>query len=120
MPIVFGFVGILLIVAGVRGTVAGTDPSLVSLVKADFTGQPNYLEWVIAILLIGAVGYIPKLEPISRGFMVLVVVGLFLSNKGFFDQLKGLTSSSALTSPLVSPSSVAAVPTVPTIQSNTK
>jgi hypothetical protein len=100
MPIVFAVAGLLLIVSGVRGTVVSSDPSkpsLVGLVKTDFTGQPNYFEWIVAIVLIGAIGYIPKLEPISRAFMALVIVGMLLSNKGFFAQLKALTQQSALT-----------------------
>ena len=100
MPIVFAVAGLLLIVSGVRGTVTSSDPSkpsLVALVKADFTGQPNYFEWVIAVVLIGAIGYIPKMEPVSRAFMALVIVGMLLSNKGFFAQLKTLTKQSALT-----------------------
>jgi hypothetical protein len=100
MPIVFAVAGLLLIVSGVRGTVTSSDPSkpsLVALVKSDFTGQPNYFEWVLAIVLIGAIGYIPKMEPVSRAFMALVIVGMLLSNRGFFAQLKSLSQQSALT-----------------------
>lgn len=78
MPFVFGIIGVLLVVSGVRGQTA----TLATLVKNDFTGQPNYLEWMFAIFIVGAFGYIPKLAPVSRMFMVLIVVGLFLADHG--------------------------------------
>jgi hypothetical protein len=126
MPIVFAVAGLLLIVSGVRGTVISSDaskPSLVGLVKQDFTGQPNYFEWVVAIVLIGAIGYIPKMEPISRAFMALVIVGMLLSNKGFFAQLKALSKQSALTTQPTGAGTqqltgTTGLPVVPPIQEN--
>lgn len=88
MPFVFGILGIILIISGVRGTVTGSNPNLVGLVTADLTGQPNYTEWMVAIFAIGALGYIPQLKGLSRAMMAAVVVGLLLSNKGFFAQLE--------------------------------
>lgn len=85
MPFAFLIIGITFIVAGVRGT----DGDLVSLVKGDFTsenGKPSFIAWLVAILLIGALGYIEPIKPISRAFLVLVVVVLFLSNGGFFQK----------------------------------
>jgi hypothetical protein len=82
MPFVFGIIGIVLVVSGVRGTTS----QLTALVKSDFTGTPNYLEWMVAIFLVGAVGYIKELNTISRMFMALVVIGLLWSNKGVFSQ----------------------------------
>lgn len=87
MPIVFGVIGVLLIVTGVRGTVYGSSPSLVSLVEADLTGTPNYLEWMAAIFVVGALGYIPQLRTLSRLFMTIIVIDLFFANRGFFAQL---------------------------------
>ncbi len=88
MPFVFGIIGIILIVSGVRGTVTGSNPNLVGLVKADLTGQPNYTEWMIAIFAVGALGYVPQFKTFSRAFMTAIVIGLILSNKGFFAQLE--------------------------------
>lgn len=83
MPFVFGIVGIVFIVAGVRGN----STQLFSLVKSDFSGSPNYFEWMIAIFLVGAIGYIKELSTISRMFMVLVLAGLLYQNKNVFSQL---------------------------------
>lgn len=86
MPIVFGVVGIVLIITGVRGTVTGSNPNLVGLVQADLSGSPNYIEWMAVIFVLGALGYIPQLRTLSRLLMALVVVDLFFANKGFFAQ----------------------------------
>lgn len=94
MPILFGFAGILLIVAGIRNTVVNGNPSLSSLLKDDFTGNPPFWKWLMAIMLIGAIGYIPNLAPISRAFMALVIVVFFLSNGGVFTELENTFKSS--------------------------
>jgi hypothetical protein len=82
VPFVFSIAGVLLIVAGVRGKTS----DLFSLVKSDFTGQPNYFEWMVAIFLVGAIGYIKQLSTISRMFMFIVAAGLLYKNKGVFSQ----------------------------------
>lgn len=101
MPIVFGVIGIILIVAGVRDTLTGSNPNLVDLVKADLTGQPNYTEWMVAIFILGAIGYIQELRTLSRLFMAIVVIGLVFSNKGFFAQFAAQTTNSNTTNPSV-------------------
>ena len=92
MPFALLFIGVVLLVAGVRNT----QDQLFTLVKGDFTGQNNFLFWVVSLLAIGAVGYIPKLKPISTAFLALVIVILFLSKgQGFFtrfNQALGLTT----------------------------
>lgn len=85
MPIVFGLVGILLVVSGVRGQ----SSQLFTLVKSDFSGQPNYFEWMIAIFIVGAIGYVKELSTISRMFMFIVLAGLLYQNKQFFSDIHG-------------------------------
>lgn len=84
MPFALLFVGILFLVLGVRDT----QKEFVELLRGDFTGSGNFIYFIVAILGIGAVGYIPRLKPVSDGFLVLVLVVLFLSNKGFFSQFQ--------------------------------
>lgn len=93
MPILFGFAGIILVVAGVRNRIISGNPSLSSLLKDDFSGAVPFWKWLLAILLIGAIGYIPNLAPISRAFMALVIVVFLLSNKGFFAELQKALST---------------------------
>jgi hypothetical protein len=82
MPYLFLIAGLVLTISAARNT----HTQLLSLLKSDFSGKGNFVYWMISILLIGAVGYIPDLKPVSRAFLVLVIVVLFLSNRGVFAQ----------------------------------
>lgn len=118
MPIAFGVAAVILIVAGVRGQTG----NLVSLVKADFSGQPNYFEWIIAIVLVGAVGYIDELKTISRMFMGLLVLSLLWSNKNVFAQFTSQETAQpqqgTLTSPYNNPdaTNIPNLPALPGVQ----
>lgn len=78
--------GILLLVA-VKGTEINSSPSatdnkgLWPLLKADFEPgqQGNFLAWLVAIVLIGAVGYIPQLAGISKLFIALMIAVLVMA-----------------------------------------
>lgn len=80
MPFVLVFIGLLLLVAGVRGT----HTQLFTLIKGDFTGSGNFIYWIVAILAVGAVGYIKPIKPVSDAFLVLIIIVMVLSNKGLF------------------------------------
>lgn len=89
MPFAFIIVGVVMVISGVRGT----SQDLLTLVKGDLTGKNSYLYWLIAILLIGSVGYVPSLRSLSRAFLALVLIVLVLKvgnpstgNGGFFQQ----------------------------------
>lgn len=91
MPFVLIIVGVVFLDAAVRNTVSDSSsgPGLTTLLKGDFTGKDNFLYWITAIFIIGAIGYIKPLQPVSRMFMALVVLVLFLSNGGFFSKAYG-------------------------------
>jgi hypothetical protein len=93
MPVLFGLAGLVLIIAGVRDRVINGDPSLSSLLRDDFTGENPFWKWMLAILLIGAVGYIPNMRPISRGFLVLVIIVFVIGNQGLFAKLESVFKS---------------------------
>lgn len=97
MPVLFGIAGIMLIIAGVRDRIVNGDPSLMSLLKDDFSGNVPFWKWILAILFVGAIGYIPNLRPISRSFLVLIILVFILSNEGLFTKIeevfKGQTNS---------------------------
>ena len=89
MPFALIIAGLVLTISGVRGT----QDDLLTLLRGDFTGQNNFIYWVIAILIIGSLGYIKSLEPVSRAFLALVLVVLFLKRGnpngvggGFFEK----------------------------------
>jgi hypothetical protein len=114
MPFALLFVGIVLIAAGVNGKTS----TLYQLVKGDIegtNGQTGYLVWMFSILVIGALGYVEGLKPISRAFMALVLVVLFLKEGnpqnvggGFFAEIQ-----SQLFGPGSSPSSLGQQSTSP-------
>lgn len=100
MPFALLIVGAILLIAGVRNT----QDTLFSLVKADFQGPDNFIFWFLAIVIIGAIGYIPKLKPISTAFLGLVLVVLFLKKGnasgiggGFFQQFTSAIGSTQST-----------------------
>jgi hypothetical protein len=93
MPFALAIIGIIILVSAIRGT----SGALFSTLKSDFTGSGNFLYWVIAILVVGSIGYIKKLQPISSAFLALLLVVLFISNKGFFAQFQSGISGAAAT-----------------------
>lgn len=86
MPIFILFVGILLVVVGINNKI----PELMSLVKEDFrpseAGVSGFHVWILAIFVAGALGYVKQLKPVANAFLVLIIVVMLLSNKGFFAQ----------------------------------
>jgi putative exporter of polyketide antibiotics len=90
MPFALIIIGVVLVVASVRNT----QGDLYTLVKGDFTGQNNYVYWMLSILLVGSLGYIPSLTKLSRVFLVLILVVLLLHKQGFFTMFQQQISAS--------------------------
>ena len=111
MPFALLIIGIWLLISGVRNT----QDMLFALLKGDFTGQDNFIFWLIAILIIGAIGYVPKLKPISTGFLVLIILVLFLKKGsstglggGFFSQfISGISTTDQSSTSTTSSTTVA-------------
>jgi hypothetical protein len=77
MPFALILAGLALILVGYQGTQA----QFFTLVESDV---PHFAVWGVAIFIIGAIGYIPRAKDLSNAFLVLVILGLFISNRGFF------------------------------------
>jgi hypothetical protein len=73
-------IGLLMVITGGRGTYA----QFGSQVASEFQGPNSFTYWLLAIGILGAVGYIKPLQKISRLLMALVLIVIFLANKGFF------------------------------------
>jgi hypothetical protein len=98
MPFVLLLVGILFFVVALQGT----QGSLFSLLKSEFVGTNSFVVWAAAFVIIGLLGYIRPIRPITHAFLVLMLLVLILTNgKGFFSQF-----NAALRSP-VAPASAA-------------
>lgn len=74
----------MLVLTGIKGSAA----DLYALLVSDFTGPNNFIYWMFAILLLGSLGYIKGLEQFSKLFLILVLIVLFLDNRGFFAQFQ--------------------------------
>lgn len=84
MSLALIFAGILLLVASARNQ----QDTLFTLVKGDLTGQNNFVEWILALMIVGSIGYIPKLRPLSVSLLALILITIFLKKgQGFFAQL---------------------------------
>lgn len=92
MPLALVIAGVLLLVSAVRGT----QVELVQLVKGDLIGtgkgEGNFLQWMLALVLVGAIGYIPRLKPLSVALLALILLVIFLrKGQGFFAQITAAT-----------------------------
>jgi hypothetical protein len=96
------FVGLLLAVSAVRGT----HQQLFALVKTDLTGAGNFGYWLVVIIVIGSIGYLPPFRTLSKALLVVIVLALLLSKGnpnlpggGFFTQLFTQFTSGTKTAP---------------------
>jgi hypothetical protein len=53
-----------------------------------FTSSPSFLVWALALVAVGALGYIPGFKKPADWFMVLIILTMILANGGFFQQLE--------------------------------
>lgn len=102
MPFALVIIGVVLLVSAVMGT-TGT---LFTLIRGDFTGPSNFIYWFTAILIIGAIGYIPDFKKFSVAFLALVIIVLFLKRGnangiggGFFQQFASAIGSTQTAAP---------------------
>jgi hypothetical protein len=94
MPFAFAIVGLVLVIAGVRGK----SGDLLDLVKVDLTGPNNFVYWILAMLILGGLGYIDDFRDLSRALLVLVLLVLVLredqqGSGGFFVEFQSAVKS---------------------------
>lgn len=73
---------------------------MITLLKQDFSGQNNFILWVLAIVVIVGLGSIKAVRPISDAFLGLIILVIILATyKGgkdimasFLAQVKAGTS----------------------------
>lgn len=102
MPFALTFIGLLLVITGFQNTYS----ELGSQVGKDFTseeGKPSFIYWIIALGVVGILGYNDTLKPFSRAFMALIIVGIFLADgqgQGFFARILSDVEAGSKTKPL--------------------
>lgn len=137
MAYFFIIAGVILVIASARNTqgclftllqgdLVNTNTALASSPCAVGTinnTSGNFVWWFISIAAIGAVGYSEKLRPLSNAFLTLIIVVLFIDNRGFFTQFIAAinTIKGSAANPIgnaSSPGISVAVDTVPDNQSS--
>lgn len=73
MPLFFFAVGLILIIAGMRGNASAISSQLMSDAK-------GFLAFGTAILILGGLGAFPSVRPVSKALLVLVFIVFFLKN----------------------------------------
>ena len=73
MPLILLALAALLIASALQNT----QGDLAAALKAD---APPFLKMAAAVVGIGAIGFVPKMEPLSRGLLGLVALVFFLTN----------------------------------------
>lgn len=91
MPYALLIIGMMLIVTGIKNTHVMFGNEL----KDDLTGTNNFVMWFLALFIVGAAGYVKKLETPSRMFMGLILVSIILTNQrqGLFEKFKAAIRS---------------------------
>lgn len=93
MPFVIIIIGVMVLLSAIKGSYQAFG----NQIAADLQGQSTsattgkapvgYIYWVSSIVAIGLVGYYSPLQKFSRTFMLLILVGMVLANRGLFQQL---------------------------------
>lgn len=85
MPFGFITIGLIMVITGVKGTHAALGAQL----QKDFTGDRNFIYWLLAIGVVGSIGYVEneKAKTFSHLFLVLIIVAMVLKNGGFAQKL---------------------------------
>lgn len=83
MPIALLVIGGFLAIAGIKNN-AGL---LGKTIGDDFRGAGSFWYWIVAVIIIGSVGYYSKAENVSRLFLGLIVLVFALSNGGIYVRL---------------------------------
>lgn len=97
MPLVILLAGIVLIAAGINNRL----DKLIELIRSDFApddGSVPFGTWMLAISVIGSVGYIKEARGFANTFIALIFIAIFLSNKGFYAKFTDAFSAQSLTS----------------------
>lgn len=96
MPLFLLIIGVLFLVAAIRGN----QNELIELLKDDFSGKDNFILWVMAIIIIVALGNIKTIKPVSDAFLGLVILVIIVANyrrggdlfSSFINQVRAGTS----------------------------
>lgn len=75
MPYMLILVGLVLIITAIQNTYTALGQQL----QKDFTGPQGFLVWILAIVAVGALGYVKGWEKFSRWFLALILIAIVLA-----------------------------------------
>lgn len=84
MPLALLLIGVIILVTAFRGTTG----QLASRIKGDLIGPNNFTLWLLALLIIGGISYIPGFKGFANAFLVLIILGILLAHNGFFENFQ--------------------------------
>lgn len=93
MPFALVIVGLILIVSGAKNTYQQLGARLVG----DFTGPGNFGYWIVSIVVLGALGYVPQFKRVSHLLLALVIVVMVIKNGGLFDKINSFLQNGPVT-----------------------
>jgi len=105
MPLALIASGLILIITGVQNTYA----QMGAQIQMDGAA---FLKWLVAIMAVGALGYVNELRQFSHWFLALILIAMVLSNKGFFNKF-----TAAINAGPTAPNAPASAPSSTTTQS---
>lgn len=95
MPFMLIIFGLVMIIAAYHNTQGVLGQQL----KNDMSGVGGFFMWFAGIFIIGAIGYYAPARAASRAFMALVIIAMFIANRGVFAQFSGAFTGNSAPSP---------------------
>lgn len=93
MPLVLIIFAAAAIVIGARGQANAAGSLIVGEITGS-DGKEGFAPWVLAVLIIGVLGYIKNVKVFSDAFIALIILAIFLKDgQGFFANLQSALSS---------------------------
>ncbi|MFA7335101.1 MAG: hypothetical protein WC130_12540 [Kiritimatiellia bacterium] len=84
MALLLGIVGLFVLSVGIQNR---QDEAAAELQRT-FSGEGNFLYWILALGVIGAIGSIDAVRSTAKMFLLLLFTVFTLSNKGLFGKLQ--------------------------------
>jgi hypothetical protein len=105
MPFLLLIIGFMAVVSALKGTYTQLGQELVTDLQGS-VGSTGYIYWVSSIVAIGAIGYYTPAQRFSRAFMILILVGMVLSNQGLFAKIQAALKQPASAAGNTTPTTV--------------
>jgi len=85
LPVILIFLGVIVIAIGMRGHAGDAG----KLLASEFTGANSFIEWFLAVAILGGLSAYRPIRPAANGMLGLTLVAMFIAKgSGFFAQLQ--------------------------------